>query len=185
MWLRDFESDGGTVDILVNNAGVICYSPLLEVNERDWASIMGTNVKATFFLSQMFAKHMKQNSGGVIINAHSFAVKIPSALTGLYAASKSALAMLTRTMAGEWAQYGIRVNAYSPGVVETDMTKPAIDRNRDSMLRDISLRHFGQALDVANAVLFLASTTSSYMTGVDLEVSGGKFLLQNCSAVGS
>lgn len=175
-WLNEF---GEKIDVLVNNAGVNLYKPLIDIDEADWDRIIDTNLKATFFMSQLFAKHMRKHSGGTIINAHSFAVKLPSATTGIYAASKAGLAMLTRIMAAEWAPHGIRVNAYSPGVVETEMTAPAIAKNPEKMLEAISLNRFGTTQDVANAVLFLSSDASSYITGVDLEITGGKFLLQN------
>lgn len=178
-WLKEFESSGNRVNILVNNAGVLKNTPLLECDENDWNYIMDVNLKHTFFLSQLFAKHMKNNGGGVIINASSFAAKIAAGNCGIYAASKSALQMLTKCMAAEWAPYGIRVNGFMPGMIPTRMSAPAIDRKRDQLINDISLHRFGTTEEIANAVLFLASNAASYITGIDLEVSGGKFLIQD------
>lgn len=178
-WLKDFYKQGVQVDILINNAGVNLSRPLIECDERDWEFIINTNLKATFFFSQLFARYMKKKSSGVIINATSFASNIPSAFGGLYAASKAALRILTKCMAAEWAPYGIRVNAFSPGVIPTKMTKPAIMQRKEQLVNAISMRRFGNIKEVANAVLFLASCASSYITGIDLEISGGKFLIQD------
>ena len=178
-WLLQFEEKGGKIDILVNNAGAFLVNPLLEVSENEWDTLIDTNLKATFFISQVFAKHMKKNKGGVIINAGSFASKISSVSAGVYAASKSALVSLTRSMAAEWAPYNIRVNSFSPGVIETEMTKPAREKDRDAMLRQISLNRFGKSHEVARAVSFLASDSSSYISGIDLDISGGKLIAQN------
>jgi NAD(P)-dependent dehydrogenase (short-subunit alcohol dehydrogenase family) len=89
------------------------------------------------------------------------------------------LQMLTKCMAAEWAPYGIRVNGFMPGMIPTRMSAPAIDRKRDQLINDISLHRFGTTEEIANAVLFLASNAASYITGIDLEISGGKFLIQD------
>jgi NAD(P)-dependent dehydrogenase (short-subunit alcohol dehydrogenase family) len=182
-WLTNFEKENGKIDILINNAGVNIEESLFDTTLEKWDIIMGTNLKATFFLSQLLAKHMKKNKKGVIINATSFAAQIPSAYYGVYAASKSALVSLTKSMAAEWAPYNIRVNSYSPGVVKTQMTQPAIEKNEKKMLETISLKRFGKVEEVADAVLFLSSEASSYITGVNLDVSGGKFIIQNSYSV--
>lgn len=178
-WLEDFEKKRQHVDILVNNAGIFMEKALLDVQESDWDLIMNTNIKSTFFLSQLFAKHMIDDGGGVIINAASFAVKIPSTFSGIYSASKAAIVNLTKCMAAEWAPYNIRVNAFSPGVIETQMTKPARNKNRERMLDQISLNRFGKPDEVAKVVLFLASDSASYITGTNLDISGGKLIVQN------
>lgn len=180
-WLLEFEEKGGKVDVLVNNAGILLTNPLLEVTEKEWDMLIDTNLKATFFLSQLFAKHMKENKRGVIINAGSFAAKMPSASAGAYAASKAALLNLTKSMAAEWAQYNIRVNSFSPGVIETELTKPAREKNEEKMLGQISLNRFGKTEEVAKAVSFLASGSASYISGIDLDISGGKLIIQNPS----
>ncbi|NJM62223.1 MAG: SDR family oxidoreductase [Oscillatoriales cyanobacterium RU_3_3] len=178
-WLTEFESSGNRADILVNNAGVLKNTPLIECDENDWHYIMDINLKHTFFLSQLFARHMKKNGGGVIINASSFAAKIAAGNCGIYAASKSALQMLTKCMAAEWAPFGIRVNGFMPGMIPTRMSAPAIDRKQEQLINDISLHRFGTTEEIANGVLFLASNAASYITGTDLEISGGKFLIQD------
>lgn len=178
-WLANYEKENAKIDILINNAGVYIEAPLFDTTMEEWDVIMNTNLKSTFFLSQLLARHMKKNKGGIIINAVSFAAQIPTAYYGAYAASKSALVSLTKSMAAEWAPYNIRVNSYSPGVVKTRMTQPAIKKNEKKILETISLKRFGKVEEVANAVLFLSSDASSYITGINLDVNGGKFIVQN------
>lgn len=169
-----------SIDILINNAGVICYENLMDVTAEQVLAVFNTNVISTLFLSQSIAKRMiEMKIKGVIVNTVSFAAKIPSVGSGVYAASKAALESLTRTMAAEWAPYGIRVNGYSPGVIATDMTESAIKKNGDFMVNTIALRRIGSTEDVISAVGFLASDDSSYITGINLDVSGGKFIVQN------
>ena len=169
-----------SIDILINNAGVICYENLDNVSREQIDSVFNTNVIYTFLLSQMIAKKMTdEKKKGVIVNTLSFAANIPSVGSGIYAASKAALASLTRTMAAEWAPRHIRVNGYSPGVIETDMTKPAIKSNKESMVNAIALREIGSTEQMVKIVGFLASEDSEYMTGVNLDASGGKFIVQN------
>ena len=174
---------GGTADILINNAGIICYETLLEVTQQQLDQVFQTNVISTLLLSQSLAKRLiADKRGGVIVNTLSFAVTIPSVGSGIYAASKSALASLTRTMAAEWAPFGIRVNGYSPGVVETDMTRPAIEKNKEAMVDAIALHEIASVDQMTKIVGFLASEDSAYLTGVNLDASGGKFIVQNAGA---
>lgn len=169
-----------SIDILINNAGVICYENLDSVSREQIESVFDTNVISTFLLSQMIAKKMtKEKKKGVIVNTLSFAANIPSVGSGIYAASKAALASLTRTMAAEWAPKHIRVNGYSPGVIETDMTQPTIKSNKESMINAIALHEIGSTEQMVKIVGFLASEDSEYMTGVNLDASGGKFIVQN------
>lgn len=184
-WLDDFERNNGKVDVLINNAGVNLDGKLFDVKESDWNYIMDVNLKSTFFLSLLLAKHMRKCGRGVIVNVGSFAGHLGSVGSGVYAASKSALIAMTRSMAAEWAPYNIRVNSLSPGVVQTRMTQHTINTCGDDLLANIGMKRFGDESEIANAVLFLASEVSSYITGINLDVSGGKFIVQNCSAAWS
>lgn len=176
-WLDDENAD---IDILINNAGIICYENLMDASADQMINVFTTNVFSTLLLSRAIVKRMiERKAGGVIVNTISFAAQIPSVGSGIYAASKAALESLTRTMAAEWAPYGIRVNGYSPGVIETDMTEPAIRENGKSMVDAIALRRIGNTDDVIRTVAFLAGEDSSYITGINLDVSGGKFIVQN------
>jgi len=178
-WLSEYESSGNRIDILVNNAGIIHKKKMMESTEQEWDEIISINSKATFFLTKLFALHMIESRKGNIIFSGSFANRIPSYSYGLYAASKSMTASLAKSLAAELAPYNIRVNSFSPGVIKTKMTEAAIAANESKMLNDISLSRFGDSSEVANAVLFLASEVSSYITGIDLDISGGKFIIQN------
>ncbi len=182
-WLESFEDSGLGVDVLVNNAGINENKLLIDADEDHWDRIMDVNLKAVFFLSRLMARHMAGRGGGVIINASSFAVKLPLPGYSVYAASKAALLSVTKSMAAEWAPYGVRVNAYAPGIIETDMTRDAISKNKDKLLKDISLNRFGSPEEIADSVLFLASRSASYITGMEMDVSGGKFLNQNPGAI--
>jgi NAD(P)-dependent dehydrogenase (short-subunit alcohol dehydrogenase family) len=115
----------------------------------------------------------------VIINASSFASVIPSVASGAYAASKAGVSSLTRTFAAELAPGNIRVVDYIPGVFDTPMNERAIETSRENLLRPIPLRRFGEARDLASAVVFLASDRAAYITGTSMMVSGGKFCVQN------
>lgn len=178
-WLDEYTSDGYKVDILINNAGVISQQKLLNLTDKEWDAIVNINSKATLFLTQIFAKHMIKNKCGNIIFASSYSTSLPSYGYGLYAASKSMLLSLSISLAAELAPYGIRVNSFSPGVIKTKMTQNAREVNGVQMLKNISLRRFGNIDEVAQAVLFLASDSSSYIHGINLDISGGKFIIQN------
>ena len=119
---------------------------------------------------------MKKNKCGVIINVLSYAAKQPSYSYGLYAAAKAALLSLTKSMAGEWAPYGIRVNAVSPGVTDTNMVAH-VDFNKAS--QSIAQNRVAKPEEVAKAILFLASEDSQFIVGSNLEVDGGKMVIQN------
>jgi NAD(P)-dependent dehydrogenase (short-subunit alcohol dehydrogenase family) len=181
-WLEQGARKGERVHVLVNNAGQLVSGDLIDATAEDFDRLFAVNTRATFLLSQLVARHMRAAGGGVIVNAGSFGATLASVRSGLYAASKAALLSLTRSMAAEWAPFGVRVNAFSPGVVPTRMTEPALAQHQDRMLDEISLRRLGSAEEVTAVVLFLASDASSYLTGVNIDVSGGKLIVQNPGA---
>lgn len=178
-WIAGLERRGERVHVLVNNAGQLVKGSLIDSPRADFDRMFGVNARATFFLSQLLARHMKTRGGGVIVTAGSFAVTLASVGSGVYAASKAAIVSLTRSMAAEWAPFGIRVNAFSPGVIPTRLTEQAIGEDAAGMLEEISLRRFGETGEVAAVALFLASDASSYLTGVNIDVSGGKLIVQS------
>ncbi len=172
------------VDILINNAGVMLYKSLLEVDEDDIDYIFDINFKYTLLLSQHIAKKMiNKNIKGKIVNTISFASIIPSAGSGIYAASKSALLNVTKTLAAELAPYNIRVNGYSPGVIETSMTENVIKKNKSELVKNISVNSIGKAEQMADIVAFLCSEKSDYINGCNIDASGGKFIVQNLDSV--
>ena len=178
-WINDYSTSGKKIDILVNNAGIIDNKTLMQTTPKQWDKVVNINSKATFFLSQLVAKHMIEYKKGNIIFASSFATKLPSYSYGTYAASKSMLLSLVKSLAAELSPHNIRVNSYSPGVIVTEMTKINRQKSKQMMLKDIALNRFGHSFEIANGVLVLASDASSYIHGTDLDISGGKFIIQN------
>jgi NAD(P)-dependent dehydrogenase (short-subunit alcohol dehydrogenase family) len=169
----------GRMDIWVNNAGTVARSPLLEASMDEWDAVMNTNLKAVFSCTKLAGTHMKEHGGGVIVNASSFASRIPLAGTGIYAASKWGVNALTQVAAAELAPFGIRVFAFIPGLIATEITKDRVEANKESLLAQIPLNRLGGPEDLASIVVMLTSEKASYFTGVTVEISGGKCCVQN------
>ncbi len=164
------------LDILVNNAGFEDIRPSLDVDEALWNKIIDTNLKGAFFCAQAAARAMKEGGRhGAIINICSLTseVGVPTAVP--YGSSKSGLLGMTRGLAAEWAPYGKRVNAITPGYFRTAMTEVFYreDKWQKDMRSKIPLGRFGKLDDLSGAVIFLASSASSYMTGQSLVIDGG------------
>ena len=174
----DVEKHFGKIDIWVSNAGYMPFSLIKDCDDDLWDKIINTNLKSVFIGGKIAYEKMRKN-GGVLINASSFASVIPSVGFGAYAAAKSGVTSLTRTMAAELAPYNIRVVGYIPGVIDTDLTKENIRINGDKLYEPLAIRRIGKAEDVAEAIAFLASDSASYITGCCIEVTGGKFAVQN------
>jgi 2-dehydro-3-deoxy-D-gluconate 5-dehydrogenase len=168
-------SELGRLDILVNNAGIIRRNDLLDFTEEEWDSVIDTNLKTLFFLSQTSARHMAARGSGKIINIASLlsfqgGVRVPS-----YTAAKSGVAGVTKAMANELAPKGVQVNAIAPGYIATNNTaalQADETRNRQIMER-IPAGRWGRPEDIAGAAVFLASSASDYVTGQILAVDGG------------
>lgn len=164
------------VDVLVNNAGVIRRAPSMDFSEADWDEVMDVNLKSAFFLSQAVARIFKhQKSGGKIINVASLLSFQGGILVPSYTASKSGLAGITKTMANEWAQFGINVNAIAPGYIETRNTE-ALRNNEErnqAILERIPAGRWGKPSDLAGITVFLASAASDYCHGGIYPVDGG------------
>lgn len=166
----------GNVDILVNNAGIIRRAAVLDLTEQDWDDVLKVNLKSIFFLSQIAAKIMvQQTNGGKIIHIASMlsyqgGIRVPS-----YTAAKSGLVGLTRAMANELASRNINVNAIAPGYIATDNTEPLRnDENRNQAILDrIPAGRWGTPDDLKGAVVFLASEAARYMHGAVVPVDGG------------
>ncbi len=171
----------GRLDIWVNNAGTVSRSPLLEATNEEWDAIMNTNLKAVFSCIKLAAGAMKKNGGGVIVNASSFAARIPLAGTGIYAASKWGVNALTQVAAAELAPFGIRVFAFIPGIIVTEMTRDRIEAAQKTLLDQIPLNRLGTPEEMAPVIAMLSSDLAGYLTGVAVEISGGKFCVQNPS----
>lgn len=165
----------GKIDILVNNAGIIRRTPALEFSESDWDDVMTLNAKAVFFLAQAVARDMTKRKRGKIINVASLlsfqgGITVPS-----YAASKGAVAQVTKALANEWASLGICVNAIAPGYMATNNTRALRDDTvrSQAILARIPAGRWGIPDDLGGAAVFLASSASDYVNGHVLVVDGG------------
>ena len=165
----------GTVDILVNNAGIARIAPILESPLADWEETIAVNLRAPYLLAQALAPQMIAQSGGKIINVSSQAGVVAIEGHAAYAASKGGLNMLTKVMALEWGAHNIQVNAVAPTVILTPMgTQVWGDPAKAApMLAKIPLRRFGQPVEVADLILFLASSASDLITGETILIDGG------------
>lgn len=168
----------GRIDVWVSNAGIYPQYSIIDMDEQMWERTFSVNTKAVYLGARLAYRCMKDR-GGVILIASSFAAVFPSVGSGAYAASKSAATSMIRSLAAELAPYGIRVNGYIPGVIDTDMTRQLTETNGEAMRAAIALQQFGKPEDVAYAAAFLASDYARYITGATLEVTGGKMGVQN------
>jgi 3-oxoacyl-[acyl-carrier protein] reductase len=161
------------IDILVNNAGMTKDNLLLRMSESDWDEVMSVNLRGAFNFTKAAAKAMLKAQNGKIINISSIIGMTGNAGQANYAASKAGMIGFTKSVARELASRGITANAIAPGYIQTDMTARLKDAVRDEILKTIPLGRLGDASDVANACLFLASADADYITGQTLMVDGG------------
>jgi meso-butanediol dehydrogenase/(S,S)-butanediol dehydrogenase/diacetyl reductase len=178
-------SELGRIDVLVNNAGRAAFQPLMEITDEDWDRILDTNAKGVFICIQEVARQMIKQKSGKIINASSIAGKKGIAMQAHYCSSKFAVVALTQVAATELAPYGITVNAYCPGVVDTPMWKMLDETiyklGKSSKLGEAMrefaegalLKRYSTPQDVAGLVVFLASSEGDYITGQSINVDGG------------
>jgi NAD(P)-dependent dehydrogenase (short-subunit alcohol dehydrogenase family) len=167
--------DKGRIDVLINCAGINKRDGFLDVTEEQYDRIMGVNLKGLYFLSQEVAKHMMKAKKGNIINVASHNSVGMLGGCSVYGASKSAVTALTRSMAVEWAQYGIRANAIAPGHIITPLTQVTWDdpRRADYLTGRIAMRRPGKPEELLGVAIMLASDSSSYMSGMMVHVDGG------------
>jgi len=161
----------GRIDILVNGAGICQRKPLNDLSEDDWDKMYSVNLRGTFFCSQAVLEVMKRQKSGKIINIASLGGEVGGIKVGAnYAATKAGVICLTKSLAKYAAPY-INVNAISPGFIDTEMTKGAgYDPN------DVPLKRIGKPEEVADVILFLASDSSRYITGANIDVNGGVYM---------
>jgi len=169
----------GGIDIWLNNAGTYMVKDILSMTGEEWDELFRQNVKSVFIGSGIAAGHMKNRGRGVILNASSHTALFPPAGVGAYAATKAAVSSLTRTLAGEWASDHIRVIAYAPAVVITEMTEAVIAVRGEILAAQTVLNRLAEPKEIADCIVFLASDSAGYMTGITVEISGGKFCVQN------
>jgi 2-deoxy-D-gluconate 3-dehydrogenase len=162
----------GQIDVLVNNAGVRANGPSLTLTEADWDRVLAVNLKGAFFCSQAAARGMIKE-GGSIVNVASQLVVSAAPERAAYIASKGGMVALTKTLAIEWAQYGITVNAVGPGPTDTPMTASSDQATTDRLAARSPIGRRLLPEEVANSVVFLASSAATAITGQLLMVDGG------------
>jgi len=166
----------GRVDILVNNAGITRDGLLMRMKDEDWDKVLSVNLKGAFNCSRAVSKVMTKQRFGRIINITSIVGQMGNAGQTNYCASKAGLIGLTKSCARELARRMVTVNAVAPGFIVTDMTEALPEKVRQDLTAQIPLERLGSVDDIANAVLFLASDNSSYITGQVLAVNGGMYM---------
>ena len=173
--LEEAQAAFGAVDVLVNNAGACVHAPALEVTDEDWRAVMDVNVDALWRCSRVFGRHFVERGSGTIINIGSMSGMIVNRpqWQPAYNASKAAVHHLTRSLAAEWAPYGVRVNALAPGYIKTDMAPVDDPRFHRHWIEDTPMQRYGTVEELAPAVVFLASGASSFVTGSVLVADGG------------
>lgn len=166
----------GQVDVFINNAGITRDGLLLRMKNADWDAVLDTNLKGAFLCTRAVAKVMSKQRSGRIINISSVVGEMGNAGQANYCASKAGLLGLTKSVARELARRNVTVNAITPGFITTEMTEDMTGKAQEAMTDQIPLGRPGSAEDVANAVIFLASEQSAYITGQVLGVNGGMYM---------
>jgi 3-oxoacyl-[acyl-carrier protein] reductase len=171
--VNEIVTEFGNLDILVNNAGITKDNLLMRMTEEMWDEVMDTNLKSAFALIKAVQRPMMKNRFGSIINITSVVGITGNAGQANYAASKAGMIGLTKSVAKELGSRNIRCNAIAPGFIETEMTEALSDEVRAEWVKGIPLKRGGSPEDVANAVLYLASDLSTYVSGQTICVDGG------------
>jgi len=166
----------GRIDILVNNAGITKDNLLIRMSDAEWDAVLAVNLKGPFNCTKAAFSPMRKAGGGRIINIASIVGLMGNAGQANYSASKGGLIALTKTCAREFAKKNILVNAIAPGFIRTAMTDKLSDEVKAALSAQIPLARLGEAQDVANGALFLASEESSYITGHVISVNGGMYM---------
>jgi 3-oxoacyl-[acyl-carrier protein] reductase len=167
----------GRLDVLVNNAGIVGRGRVEEMDCALWGDVLEVNLTGTFLCSRAAIPYLKAAGGGVILNVSSISARVPGIGLSAYCSAKAGIEVFTRVLAAEVAPYNIRVNAYAPGVTATPMTRGLIEERGEEKLRQISLRRFGEASDIAELVLFLCSEKSGWITGAIISIDGGTMIV--------
>ncbi|MFD3675420.1 SDR family NAD(P)-dependent oxidoreductase [Streptomyces sp. NPDC058613] len=166
----------GRLDVLVNNAGIEITTPLHEMSEQEWDRLVDTNLKSMFLCSKHALREMVEATEGVIVNVCSVSGLVAWPGIAAYNATKGGVMMLTKSLAVDYAKYNIRANCVCPSIIDTPMTDTSIDHDpsvKEAKAKLNPIGRLGTPEDVANAILFLASDKSSFITGAALTVDGG------------
>lgn len=167
---------GGTIDVLVNNAGITKDGMLHKMSVEAWTDVINTNLNSVFYMSRLVIPAMREKGFGRIINISSVnGLKGQLGQTN-YAAAKAGIIGFTKALALESASKGITVNAVAPGYIATDMTDVIKESVKEKIIETIPVKRFGCVEEIADAVVFLASEKSAFITGATLNVNGGQYL---------
>ena len=173
--VKNIGEDFGSVDILVNNAGITRDNILLRMKEDEWEDIINTNLSSIYKMSKSVLRGMIKKRSGRIISITSVVGAMGNAGQSNYSAAKAGIIGFTKSLAREVGVRGITVNAIAPGFIETDMTDSLPDDQKEALASQIPMGRLGTANEVAQAVLFLAGESGSYITGQTIHVNGGMY----------
>ena len=173
--IKSVNEDFGSIDILINNAGITRDNILLRMKEDEWEDIINTNLSSVYRMSKSVLRGMIKKRSGRIISITSVVGAMGNAGQSNYAAAKAGMIGFTKSLAREVGVRGITVNAVAPGFIETDMTSNLPDEQKEALASQIPMGRLGTPDEVANAVLFLAGDSGSYITGQTLHVNGGMY----------
>ncbi len=175
--MRDALKTFGTLDLLVNNAGILLRKPVIDMTRDEWNSVIDVNLTGTFFMSQQMGRHLidTKRKGSIISIASTHGIVGIGGISA-YGISKAGITQMTRMLAIEWAEHGIRVNAIAPGTTETPTRKKSLGADparRQMMIERIPFKRFCTEADVAGLASYLASPAAEYITGQTMLVDGG------------
>ena len=168
-------SDFERVDVLVNTAGILRFAPMEDLPLSDWEAVLKLNLTGTFLVTQRFGREMIRQRSGRLVHISTVASHTPETFSGAYSSTKAGVNMLSKMLAVEWGPFGIRSNTVNPCFVKTPMSAdfysdPEVEAGRSSL---IATRRIGEVTDIANAVMFLSSPRSDFITGTEIAVDGG------------
>ena len=171
--IANIKEHEGSPTIVVNNAGITRDNLLLRMKTADWEDVLSTNLSGVYRVSKACLRGMMKARHGRIINIASVIGIMGNAGQSNYAAAKAGIIGFSKSLAREIGSRNITVNVVAPGFIDTDMTRGLSDEQRESMLANVPLQRLGEGVDIANAVLFLASPAGAYITGETMHVNGG------------
>ena len=170
------EDLGGSLDCIVNNAGITKDNLTIRMSMEEWTKVIDINLTSTFLMSKFAIKKMLKNKAGKIINITSVVGHTGNVGQANYTASKAGIVAMSKSLSIEYAKKNINVNCISPGFISTAMTDAIDEKFKESIISKIPANRLGKPEDIANAVLFLASSESDYINGETLHVNGGMYL---------